>query len=80
MNENNEEDEVPLVDQFKQQMLKAWQPVPTLTKTIIMFTILAIIFLSLGIPMIVLSTGIIENSVRYDDKCSIGQNDCTINF
>jgi hypothetical protein len=48
-----------LLHQFKQQMLKAWQPVPTLTKTIIMFFLLAIIFLALGIPMLVLSTNIL---------------------
>lgn len=60
---------MPLLDQFKQQMLKAWQPVPSLTKTIIMFFILAAIFLGLGIPMIILSTNIQEYSVRYDDVC-----------
>ena len=69
--ENNEEEEAPLLEQFKQQMLKAWQPVPTLTKTIIMFFVLAAIFLGLGIPMIVLSSDIIENTIRYDTKCSV---------
>lgn len=49
---------MPLIDQFKQQMLKAWQPVPSLTKTIIMFFILSLIFLGLGIPMIILSSNI----------------------
>lgn len=49
---------MPLLDQFKQQMLKAWQPVPSLTKTIIMFFILALIFLGLGIPMLILSQDI----------------------
>lgn len=47
-----------LLDQFKQQMLKAWQPVPSLTKTIIMFFGLTIIFLALGIPMIIFSSDI----------------------
>jgi len=36
-------------------MMKAWQPVPTLTKTIIMFFILSAIFLGIGVAMIVLS-------------------------
>jgi hypothetical protein len=47
-------------------MLKAWQPVPTLTKTIIMFFILSAIFLGLGIPMMILSSTLQEYSVRYD--------------
>ena len=55
-----------LLNQFKQQMLKAWQPVPTLTKTIIMFFILSAIFLGLGIPMMILSSTLQEYSVRYD--------------
>lgn len=54
-----EEEEMTLMDQFKQQMLKAWQPVPTLTKTIILFFIMAAIFLGIGIPMMVLSTDIV---------------------
>ncbi len=48
-----------LMDQFKQQMLRAWQPVPTLTKTIILFFIMAVIFLGIGIPMMILSTDIV---------------------
>jgi hypothetical protein len=47
-----------LLNQFKQQMLKAWQPVPSLSKTIIMFYILSAIFLGLGIPMYILSANI----------------------
>jgi hypothetical protein len=54
-----EEEEMTLMDQFKQQMLKAWQPVPTLTKTIILFFIMAAIFLGIGIPMMILSTDIV---------------------
>lgn len=50
-------------------MLKAWQPVPTLTKTIILFFILSAIFLGVGIPMMVLSSNIREYSVRYDQAC-----------
>ncbi len=60
-----------LLDQFRQQMLKAWQPVPTLTKTIILFFVMALIFLGLGIPMIYLSKGLNENLIRYDEICTI---------
>ena len=62
-------------------MLKAWQPVPSLTKTIIMFFILSAIFLGLGIPMIVLSSSLQEYSVRYDKLCGISSStNCSINF
>ena len=69
---------MPLLDQFKQQMLKAWRPVPSLTKTRIMFFIFSSIFLGLGIPMIVLSSRIREYSVRYDALCPISStSNCT---
>jgi hypothetical protein len=55
-------------------MMKAWQPVPTLTKTIIMFFILSGIFLGIGIPMIILSQNLNENSLRYDN---LGTANCT---
>lgn len=62
-------------------MLKAWQPVPSLTKTIIMFFILSAIFLGLGIPMIVLSSNIQEYSVRYDNICPITSlANCSLSF
>jgi hypothetical protein len=35
--------------------MKAWQPVPTLSKTIVSFLILGVIFLAIGIPMMILS-------------------------
>lgn len=70
-----------LLDQFKQQMLKAWQPVPSLTKTIIMFFILSVIFLGLGIPMIILSSTLQEYSIQYDKVCPITSvTNCTLNF
>lgn len=55
-------------------MLKAWQPVPSLTKTIVMFFVLSCIFLGIGVPMIILSTNIQEYSVRYDDRCVINSS------
>lgn len=36
---------------FKQQILKAWQPIPTLTKSIILFFILSAIFIPIGIVL-----------------------------
>jgi hypothetical protein len=68
-----------LLEQFKQQMMKAWQPVPTLTKTIIMFFILSAIFLSIGIVMIILSKNLSETLFRYDMVCGDIQF-CTVSF
>ena len=51
-------------------MLKAWLPVPSLTKTIVLFFIMATIFLGIGIPMIVLSNNIVEVRVDYDNDPS----------
>ena len=54
---------------------------PTLTKTIIMFFILATIFLGLGIPMLVLSQDISEYLVRYDNVCEItNSSNCEVPF
>lgn len=66
-----------LLEQFKQQMMKAWQPVPTLTKTIVMFFVLSAIFLSIGIVMIILSKNLNESMVRYDVACA-GNGLCTM--
>lgn len=63
---------MPLLQQFKQQMLKAWQPVPSLTKTIVMFFLLSAVFLGLGIPMLILSQDINDQMIRYDNECTIG--------
>jgi hypothetical protein len=78
MEEEKEGEQMPLIDQFKQQMLKSWQPVTTLTRTTVTFFILAVVFLGLGIPMLVLNSQIQEYSVRYDD-CHIQITDNDIN-
>jgi len=75
------EEEMTLLEQFKQQMMKAWQPVPTLSKTIIMFFILSAIFLGIGIVMIILSKNLSQSSFRYDNdsNCAIGST-CSVTF
>ena len=46
--------------------MKAWQPVPTLNKTIIIFAILGTIFITIGILISTFATKITEYYVRYD--------------
>jgi hypothetical protein len=60
-------------------MLKAWLPVPTLSKTITLFFIMSAIFLGIGIPMIIMSNQIVEVRARYDNMCTINSN-CTLTF
>jgi hypothetical protein len=60
-------------------MLKAWLPVPTLSKTIILFFVMSAIFLGIGIPMIIMSNQIIEVRARYDSLCTINTT-CTLTF
>jgi hypothetical protein len=38
-----------IINQFRQQLFKAWQPVPTLNKTIIIFAVLGSVFVTVGV-------------------------------
>ncbi|KAL4477009.1 hypothetical protein ABPG72_011706 [Tetrahymena utriculariae] len=89
-NQQQKEDKTTFLHAFKQQIMKAWQPVPTLNSTIIVFAILSTIFLVFGIVLVVFTNKIIDVKVRYDTKCSTinyPQSDsgfvpamCTVNF
>jgi hypothetical protein len=54
---------------FKQQKLSAWRPVPTITSTTITFIVFGVIFLILGIIILVYSNQIQEVSVEYTTSC-----------
>lgn len=75
-----EEEENTFFTSFKQQMLKAWLPVPTLTKTITLFYIMSAIFLGIGIPMLILTNNIVETTVNYDQTCLSNAINCTVTF
>ena len=79
--ENSETSEHPFIEGFKQQMLKAWLPIPSLTKTIVLFFIMTVIFLGIGIPMIILSNNIVETTTNeYGSLCSTNQTNCAVTF
>ncbi|EGR27197.1 ligand-effect modulator 3 LEM3 family protein, putative [Ichthyophthirius multifiliis] len=94
MSDINKEDKTKFSYAFKQQIMKAWQPVPTINSTIMLFAILSTIFLVFGIVLIILSNQIIEYSVRYDSECGdvklvnqedfknnkLPNNSCKVNF
>eukprot|EP01133_Synstelium_polycarpum_P006814 gene6814-7919_t len=62
---------------FKQQRLKAWEPILTPTPVIISFIIIGIVFVPIGSVMINASNKVVESSKRYDTDCEIG-NVCEI--
>jgi hypothetical protein len=62
---------------FRQQILTAWQPIPTLTKAIILFSILGTVFLALAVVLQVYSHKIKDFVVRYDDFCG-SNTTCTV--
>ena len=66
---SNRKDNYSFTNSVQQQMMKAWQPVPTMTFAIVSFIIIGVIFLFLGIFIIVLSRHTTEISFRYDDLC-----------
>ncbi len=52
---------------FKQQKLPACRPVPSFKSTIIIFICFGVVFLALGIVLYVLSDGLYEKVIRYDN-------------
>eukprot|EP01132_Coremiostelium_polycephalum_P004775 gene4775-5955_t len=66
---------------FKQQRLKAWEPILTPTPVIISFIIIGVVFIPIGAVMINASNKVIEHTARYDDisACEVGQK-CMISI
>eukprot|EP00455_Lapot_gusevi_P051125 TRINITY_DN7556_c0_g1_i7.p1 TRINITY_DN7556_c0_g1~~TRINITY_DN7556_c0_g1_i7.p1 ORF type:complete len:345 (+),score=99.95 TRINITY_DN7556_c0_g1_i7:105-1139(+) len=64
---------------FKQQRLKAWQPILTPRWVIGSFVVLTIIFIPIGVVVLSASRSVVEVSKRYDNdpSCSIG-NRCSV--
>lgn len=58
---------------FKQQRLKACQPILTPIPVIITFLAVGIIFIPVGVVMLVSSNNVVEAETRYDNVCNIGQ-------
>ncbi|EAL69237.1 hypothetical protein DDB_G0276567 [Dictyostelium discoideum AX4] len=66
---------------FKQQRLKAWEPILTPGPVIIAFIVIGIVFIPIGAAIINSSNKVLEHVIRYDDNpnCQLGQK-CTINY
>lgn len=57
---------------FKQQRLKAWQPILTPKPVILSFLIIGIVFIPIGIGIVSSSEQVVEVSQRYDHTCAVG--------
>lgn len=67
----------PLATAFRQQNLKAWQPILTPMPVIVTFLIVGIVFLPIGIALLSASNDVKEYTRRYDDICTGGE---AVNF
>ncbi|EFA86692.1 hypothetical protein PPL_00494 [Heterostelium album PN500] len=65
---------------FKQQRLKAWEPILTPTPVIISFIVIGIVFIPIGAVMISASNSVVESSLRYDEVCPAGVSNCVLNM
>jgi hypothetical protein len=58
---------------FKQQRLKAWQPILTPKPVIFSFLIIGIVFIPIGAGIVYSSNQVVEVDQRYDSFCDVGQ-------
>ena len=63
---------------FKQQLLQAWRPKPTLKCAITVYAIIGLLFFALGISILVMNDRIFEAYHRYDDQCPAINATCEI--
>jgi|ERR1711916_35173 len=68
----------PSDTRFRQQQLKAWQPVLTPRWVIGSFGITGFVFVIIGIVLLSVAASTLEYETRYDDKCDLGQVNCTV--
>ena len=54
---------------FKQQKLKAWQPILTSKWVISSFTVIGAVFIPIGIAIMMASRGVVEVTVPYGKSC-----------
>jgi len=69
---------------WKQQRLKAWQPLLTPPWVIGTFVAVAIIFIPIGIGIVVSSNNVVEYKLRYDEVCGspnvTNPSSCSVTF
>jgi len=80
MEEKDDQSKRPEDSAFKQQRLKAWQPLLTPFWVIATFFVIGVLFLILGGFIVKYSKDIIEVEVQYDSRsnCLEGSSNCTL--
>jgi len=66
------------VTAFKQQQLRAWQPILTPLPVILTFLIIGVIFIPIGVVLLLASNSVVEYTQRYDDTCGAVGNVCNV--
>jgi len=68
----------PAATAFKQQQLKAWQPILTPFPVIVTFLVVGIVFIPIGVVLLVSSDEVQEVMKRYDDVPACDSGKCSI--
>jgi hypothetical protein len=62
---------------FRQQRLRAWQPILTPRWIVIIFVVIGIIFIPIGAALLVATADVVEVETRYDETCGTAP-ECTV--
>jgi hypothetical protein len=71
-----EQSNKPKGDAFRQQKLKAWQPIMTPFKVVALFFAIGVSFIPTGVHLLSVSNSVYENVIMYDG--SDANIDCSI--
>lgn len=65
-------DKSSFIYRFRQQILDAWKPIPTINSTLWIFLAFGIFFIAFGIVLVIMSSKIVEAEVKYSnlESCS----------
>jgi len=69
----------PAATAFKQQQLKAWQPILTPFPVIVTFLSVGVVFIPIGIVLLLASNSVVEYTQQYDNICPMNSS-CTISI
>jgi hypothetical protein len=76
---NSHNSKRPAATAFKQQQLKAWQPILTPVPVIFTFLSVGIVFIPIGVVLLVASNSVVEVTQQYDNNVACPLNaSCTI--
>ena len=66
-------DKSSFIYRFRQQILDAWKPIPTINSTLWIFLAFGIFFIAFGIVLVIMSSKIVEAEVKYShvESCSV---------